>query len=152
MDVVKQENGNERSITQREAAEIIELWARRNSAARESMLSVDDVREVLSISEGEAIELLAQVRGKTPSLARTRRLTPVQTNALYAAIAVSVLNGGGYAIWVAKMFLEGSRLGDGDVKGAIIGALWSILCLWYFRRPIKRTLTGLGRQVSQGMP
>jgi len=151
MDVVKQENGIGRSITQREAAEIIELWARRNSEVRDSLLSVDDVRELLSISESEAVTLLAQVRRETPIVTR-RRLTPLQTKALYWTIGIWAVNGGSYAIWVAKMWLEGSRLGDGDVKAAIFGAIWSLLSIWYFRRPIKRTLTGLGRQLSQGMP
>lgn len=152
MDFVEQENGMERSITQQEAAHMIELWSPRNSEGRTSMLNVDDVREVLSISEAEAMALLAQVRRETPIPFRRPRLTSLQATVLYATLGLSVLSGGSYAIWVAKLFLEGSRLGDGDVKGAILGALWSFLCIWYFRRPIKRVLTGLGRQVSQGMP
>lgn len=152
MEVAKHQDGVERAITEREAAEIIELWARQHSEAQASALSVGDVCEALSISDAEAMNLLAQVRGRSPALAPSRRLSPLPLAAIYAAAGISAVIGGSYTIWIMKMAIEGSRLGQGDVKGAVLGALWSVLCVWYFRRPIKRALTSLGRRVSQGMP
>ncbi len=125
------------SVTQEEAASMIELWTRLDES--EALLKLTDVSEALHISEGEAQGLLAQVRSKPTSsaLSTSRVRVTVLRGLLAVSLFLASLFIGGC---LADLHSGGHRLTATDWLTAAACATWIIVWLWYYRRPIRRVM------------
>ena len=135
-------------VTQEEASAVVELWARLDSnRSRANLLTIADLSESLQISEADAERLLHQVRSQGPATTAQATSEPQDFAAVTVfgifCLALSFLTAAVFMyLWLTHSYNRDER---SEYMTMGMAVAWCAGWAWYFRRPIKRAITGFFR-------